>query len=176
MANQEEEKEKTETENYQKGKHGKIFAQWTFPEYNKYERNKVWYFWFILILAGLVVFAIFEQNPLLGVIVVMVGFIIYFQGRKEPNQLVFQITEDGISLDNKFYGYNQLKKFWIIYQPPEVKELYFSFNSGIKPELSISFGNQNPVKIREHLLKYLEEDPTKEDESFSQGMRKMMKF
>lgn len=170
-------KEKSEQENaVPKGEHGRIWAEWLFDEYPQHERNRVWYFWFIVIVAGLIVYAILANNPLFAVIIFMVAFIIFFQGRKQPNQIKFQITEDGLILDDKIYEYNRIGQFWIIYNPPDVKELFFDFKNSLRPEMSIPLQNMNPVRIREFLLKYLKEDLTKEHEGFSRGARRLLKF
>ncbi|MBU1149219.1 hypothetical protein KKI23_03960 [Patescibacteria group bacterium] len=161
---------------YKKGRFGEIWAEWKFPEYINYQRTTSWYVFFIAICIGLLAFAIWDNNPLMAVMVVMVAFIIFMQNRRQANELDFQITEDGIVLDDKLYTYNQLKKFWIAYDPPEVKELSLDFVSNLKPPLAIPLGNQNPIRIRELLLKNLEEDPEKQDQSFSNGVRRMLKF
>ncbi|MCH7492666.1 hypothetical protein IID19_03715, partial [Patescibacteria group bacterium] len=62
------------------------------------------------------------------------------------------------------------------YEPPEVKNLYFDFKTGIRPSISISLESQNPVNIRKKLLEYLEEDTEKENESFSDGLSRMLKL
>ena len=159
------------------GQYGRIWAEWLFDEYPEYQRNRAWYIWFFIIIAGFITIAILNDNPLFAVIIFMVGFIIFFQGRKQPNKIKFQITEDGIVLDDKIYEYNRLEKFWIIYEPKnEVKELFFDFKNSLRPEMSIPLYNMNPVKIREFLLKYLKEDLTKEHEGFSRGVRRILKF
>ena len=47
------------------------------------------------------------------------------------------------------------KSFFIIYQPPEVKSLYFEFKALTKPRLVIPLKDQNPVEIRKTLLEHL---------------------
>jgi len=162
--------------NLAEGDHGKIWTQWEFPEYVQYKRTKSWFIWFGLIIAGLLIFAIYDNNPLFAIIIVMAGLIIFFQGRKKPSQVDFKISEDGILLNDKIIEYTNITKFWIIYNPPEVKELFFAFKNKLRPELSIPLYDLDPVKIREYLLKYLEEDATKEHEGFSRGLRRNLKF
>jgi len=161
-----------------RNEHGRIWAEWLFDEYPQYERGKTWYFWFIIINAGVITYAIIDNNPLFAVIFIMISFIIFFQGRKQPNQIKFQITEDGIVLDDKIYEYNSIEKFWIIYslKEPVVKELFLGFKNSFRPEISIPLLNMNPVKIREFLLKYLKEDLTQEHEGFSRSARRYLKF
>ena len=163
-------------EEFPEGEYGKIFAEWDFPEYQQYKRTGVWYFWYIVISVAFLIFAIFTANPLFAIIIVMVDVIIFFQGKKDPHQIHFQITEDGIILDKKLYTYSRIENFWVIYNPPEVKELFFEFKSAIRPELAVPLQDNNPVRIREFLLQYLEEDLTKEHEGFSRGLRRTLKF
>jgi len=156
--------------------HGKVLAEWQFPEYPKYERSKFWYFWYIVITLAFLSYAIFTANFLFSIIIVMVAFIIYFQNKKEPAMIDFQITEDGLLLNERFYEFSKLKKFRIVYKPPEFKDVFFDFKSSLRPELYVPLEDRNPIQIRNILLEYLEEDTENTDEGFSHGMRRLLKF
>ena len=156
--------------------HGKELAKWDFAEYTKPERGKSWYFWFFAIVILLLIYSLTTVNFLFAVIIIIAAIILLMRGRNEPSQINFAITEDGIEIENKFHEYDAIRNFYIIYKPPEIKNLYIEFKSVTKPRLIIPLGNQNPLKIREILTKYIDENLEKEEEPASEAFRKVLKL
>jgi len=166
-----EEKNSTPTD------HGKILASWKFPEFIKHKKTKTWYVWAVIVIAALAAFTIFTQNYLFLLIIVIFIIIYFMRTRREPALLDIKIAEDGVAIgEDDFYEWKQIKNFWIIYEPPEVKNLYFDFKAGLRPSISIFLENQNPLNIRKILIEYLPEDTSKENESFSDGLSRMLKL
>lgn len=156
---------------------GKLLTSWDFPEFQKYHRSKIWYLIMGLILIGLVAFAISTQGYLFLGIILLYIFIYYIRAKRDPLNLQIQIFEDGIQIsDNTFYEWKEIKQFWIIYEPPEVKNLYLEFKTGFKPSITISLENQNPIQVRKILLEYLMEDTDQENESFSDGFSRLLRL
>jgi len=155
--------------------HGKILASWQFPEFIKYKRSWAWYIIASLIALALIIYAILVKNYLFAFIVILIAFVILLYEIKEPILIKFNITEEGLELEDHFYPYKEIKNFWIIYEPPEVKRLYFEFK-GLRPRLSIPLLDQNPLKIREIFLNFLNEDLEKEEESTSDFLERKFKL
>ncbi|MFA6098868.1 MAG: hypothetical protein WCV50_03780 [Patescibacteria group bacterium] len=157
--------------------HGKTLADWKFPEFIKHKRKFGWYVIVFILIGALMIFAILTSNPLFAILIFLFVIIYFFRTRREPATLEVIINEDGVSIGEKtFYIWKQIKSFWIIYEPPEVKNLYLDFKSGLRPSISISLENQNPLRIRKILSEYLPEDIEKENESFSDGLQRMLKL
>jgi len=153
-----------------------ILLSWQFPEYNIYERKKSWYIWAGIFFLGLLSYAVFTANFLFGLIMIMAAIILFVSHNKEPENLNFSLSEKGIIVEDKIYPYKDIKKFWLLYEPPEVKNIYFEFKSSFKPILIIPLQNQNPLKVREILKKYLTEDLEKENESTSDALARVLKI
>jgi hypothetical protein len=149
---------------------------WSFNEYAKQDRSRAWYFWTILVGAAIVLYALLTSNWLFALIIVMIGIIIIINYQQKPRQIEFEINHKGIKVNDVNYEYNQLSKFWIIYQPPKVKNLYFDFKSPFKPRLLIPLGKENPIQIKSFLRNYLEEDIDQEQEPFSEALGRMLKM
>ena len=156
--------------------HGKTLISWEFPEYIKHERGRNWLIGAILIGGSLFVFVFFTANFLFGVILVIAAIIMFLHHRGEPDMINFSILEDGLELGEKFYAYKDIKNFWIIYEPPKVKSLYFDFKNVFRPRLNLPLENINPLKIRETLLNYLEEDLEQENEPPTDGLARWLKL
>lgn len=155
---------------------GADLLHWEFPEFVPYRRGFWWYVIAISITIGLVIFGLITHNYLFLVLILLFGLIIYLRGRRKPAQLEIAIRERGIQLGSRsFYRWSDIKSFWIIYEPPEVKMLYLEFK-GFRPSLSVFLQNQNPLEVRKILGKHLVEDVEKENESFSDGFGRMFKI
>jgi hypothetical protein len=155
--------------------YGQTFFSWKFFEHPKRDRDKKWYITGSIIVILVLIYSIFTFNFLFALIAVIAALIILLFERNN-NEIEFKITEDGILLSKKFYEYKDLKNFYIIYQPPAVKTLYFEPKGLFIPRIPIPLENQNPVKIRETLLKYLEEDLEKEEEPISDFFSRIFKL
>jgi len=155
--------------------HGQIFFNWTFSEFPKYERDGGWYFAGALVVVLFLLFAVLTANFLFGLIVLMAALIILLFHRSDA-EIEFRITEDGILLNQKFYDYKAIKNFYIIYEPPEVKTLYFEPKSFFSPRIPIPLTNQDPIKLRDILRQYLEEDLDREDEPVSDQTSRFFKL
>jgi len=132
-------------------------SSWVFPEYVKHQRTASWYLGAVILIAGLLLYAVWTSNFLFAVMIIVVFMTIIFHNFGEPAQIDFVIFEDGAQIGSKFHLWSDIKKFWIIYQPPEVKTLYFDFK-GLAPTVSVDLVDQNPLQVRELLLRYLKED------------------
>lgn len=156
--------------------YGKTLLKWEIPEFDKYPRSFIWY----LVMGGggiaLFIYAIWTLNFLFAVIIFIIAVIIAIHERRDPDKLLFQIVEDGIILDKTFTPYKEIKKFWLIYEPPEVKNLYFQFDRTLRPELSIPLLNINPVLVRRLLLKHLKEDLKQQDISTDDQWGRILKI
>ena len=155
--------------------HGEVFFSWKFPEFPQYKRDQSWYVWAAVVVILLLIYSVFAVNFLFGLITIISALIILMFHRSH-NEVEFKITEDGILVNAKFYDYKDIKNFYIIYEPPAVKTLYFEPKSFFSPRIPISLENKNPVEIREILRKYLEEDLDRENEPLSDQTSRMFKL
>ena len=96
---------------------------------------------------------------------------------QEPEKVKISITDEGVGVGKKFYDYDDLKDFSIIYKPKYgVKNLYFEFKFWIRPRLTIPLQDMNPLIIRDILLKYLTEDLERTDQPLSEALGKLFKL
>jgi hypothetical protein len=155
---------------------GKIIYQWKIKEYEQYEQGRTWYLMMGIATLLLMVFGVWTANYLFVLVVALFAIIMYLHGMQEPIELSFAITETGIVLGNKYYRYSELVNFWVIYNPPEVKTLYFSLNKTVKHRLQVSLDNYDPRPIRDYLSQYLEEDLEQEEEPLSDRFARLFRL
>ncbi|MBU1783082.1 MAG: hypothetical protein ABIJ83_04570 [Patescibacteria group bacterium] len=161
----------------QKIDYGKELASWGIPEYEKHNRTKKWYILASAVFLILLACAFFSGNFLFAIILIMIALIVILHDGQDPSWLTFVITEDGIIVGKKFYDYDEIKDFSIVYKPQQgLKNIYFNFKNVVKPRLSVSLENMNPLPIRESLLKYLIEDLERTGQSISEVFAKLFKL
>ncbi len=155
---------------------GQKLATWKFPEHQARQRGKAWHVFFFLIGGAAMIWSLFTANFLFLMIILIAWTVIYVSGRRKPQMLQFTILEDGLLVNNKFYPFDDIEKFWVIYKPPHSKYVYFHFKTFWKPELVIPLERAQPTKVREILLDYLKEDISKEDENISETISREYKL
>jgi hypothetical protein len=153
----------------------KEFISWEVPEYPVYERGIFWYLSLAVVSIVLLIYALRNSNFLFAFIIVMFIIIFLLHTDRKPSLLKFSLTEQGVLLGTKLYLWKEFSRFFIVYNPPEVKTLYFEF-SNFKPHLTIPLGEQNPEVIRQLLLKFLPENKEKTEEPFSDWLGRVLKI
>ena len=92
-----------------------------------------------------------------------------------PKKLRFKITEDGILAGNQFFEYHRFRNFYIIYDPPMVKKLFFGLK-GMSPDFSVPLDDMDPLAVRKALLDYLDEDLDKEHQNIDDQLETILKL
>ncbi|MFH1997146.1 MAG: hypothetical protein ABII94_00410 [Patescibacteria group bacterium] len=150
---------------------------WEVLEYEKYERSKIWYVVASLVAALLLLYSILTSNFLFAIIIVASVIIIILHDGQEPTLIKIDLTDEGVIVGKKFYDYDEIKNFSIIYKPrQDVKNLYFEFQNSFKHRLSIPLNNIDPLRVRDTLLQYIEEDLERTNQPLSEGLAQLFKL
>ncbi len=157
-----------------KSKKGVEEIEWTAPEFTKYKRTKGWFYGLVLASLVIITIAVIFNNLLWVILTVLAAFSVYIYSTKEPRKIKFTINGRGITIDQKTYRFENLRSFWIFYEPPEIKELSLRSKKAMLPYVKIPLGSQNPVKIRKFLLKFIPE--RKHTESIIDNWARKAKF
>jgi len=156
---------------------GEALVEWRIPEYDRYERPKMWYLIAIIVALTALIIGFWVKNYLFVIIIVLSSLIIILNEGREPEEIDFAIHDEGLVLGKRFIDYSELSNFSIIYKPRQnTKKLYFEFESALRPRLSIYIDNANPLKIRDILLNYLQEDLERENEPLSESLARLFRL
>ncbi|MFA6587991.1 MAG: hypothetical protein WCT08_02885 [Patescibacteria group bacterium] len=153
-----------------------ILLEWEFPSFEKHKRGIVWYLVMPVIFLALLIWTIIIKNFLFSIIIILIGIILGSKEFVQPQRVKFSIKESGIIIDDKFYRFREFDKFWIAYEPPEIKVLYLEFKTGLRTNYSIPLLDQNPLKVRTILQKYILEDLERESEDLTDRLARLFKF
>lgn len=144
----------TLTERYSKD----TLKHWKAPEFeNIFRREPKWYLYIALILAAIVAYAVYTNSPLMAIVFILIGILGYIYLHQEARELDFLITKDGIIAGREIYRFDNIKSFWIFYEPGEIKVISLETRSLLTPYVHIPIAGEDPVAIREVLLKYIPE-------------------
>ncbi|OGY85474.1 MAG: hypothetical protein A2233_04130 [Candidatus Kerfeldbacteria bacterium RIFOXYA2_FULL_38_24] len=156
---------------------GQILSQWSFPEYGKPQRGKLWYAVAVIFGGLLLWYALKDGNFLFALIILLFALIIITHHRTEPLEVTFTVYEAGMQIGDKFYRFREIDAFAVIYEPPAVKQLYLKPKRAlVKREISIPLMTQNPVEVRSLLLDFVEEDLEHEEESLNDQLTRLFKL
>ena len=155
---------------------GDVVFQWTVKEYNKYDRSRRWYILSALLGVILLATSIWTGNYLFSLIIILIAIIIFLHEIQEPIDVPFAILDTGIVVGKNYYKFSELNNFWLIYNPPDVKNLYFGINGTIKHRIQIPLLDYDPRPIRDYLNEYLEEDLSQEEEPLSDRLARLFQI
>ncbi len=131
---------------------------WKIKDFEKAPRNARFLLYLYSLLFLLTIYGLLTNNLLLSVLIIVFGFAFFLFEKRQPQQIIFAVTKEGIFVHDHLYAYSALKSFWIEYQPEGLKEVSFRSNQMFLPYIKIPLEKTNPSKLREHLLKFLPEE------------------
>lgn len=136
--------------------HGTLI-HWQGPEYEHYPKEKTWYAVATVILSAIIVYALVTNSPIMAITFVLIGIVGYIQLERFPRVLDFRVTTDGVMAGNELYEYDNIKSFWIFYEPPHTKILSLHTDALLTPYIHIPVHQIDPVKLRDILMEYVPE-------------------
>jgi len=134
-----------------------VFCHWQAPEFEKYEADSRWYAYIALVLAVIVGYSIWTNSLIMSITFILIGVVGYMYIGKEPRILDFMVTEDGVVAGKEIFKYERIKSFWIFYEPGDIKVISLHIESLLTPYVHIPIHDEDPVVIREVLLRNVEE-------------------
>jgi len=151
-----------------------VIAHWQAPEFEEYERDRKWYIWVSVALVAIVGWAIYTNSPVMAITFILIGVVGYIYMQQAPRILDFMITYDGVVAGREIFEFDNIESFWIFYEPPHIKVLSLKTDSHLLPFVHIPIEEENPVHIRQILLKFIPEE--KQEEGMVQVMERILRI
>ena len=151
-----------------------INIEWEAPEFQKYEKSRIWFI--VAALFALIFFALalLMRNFIFAFMIILMILSVFLYATKQPRIIRFKISGEGIYVENKLYPYDGIKSFWIDYEPPDLKQLLIVGKKRFSSLVSIPLADQDPVQIRTSLLKFIPEE--KQEQSISDAIARRLRF
>jgi hypothetical protein len=153
-----------------------VLLKWLFPSFQQHERGLGWYIAAGIVAVGLFVYSIVTKNFLFAIIIILIAIIVIGKDFVSPHQVQFMVDEDNVTIGDRTYRFREFATFWLAYEPPQVKMLYLEFKSGVRPSYPIPLVNENPLRVRAVLQKYIREDLEREAEDLTDRLGRMFKL
>ena len=135
----------------------KFLARWKAHEFEIQERDKRWYLYAAFIFFAIIGYAVYKDSPVMAITFILIGMILYINLNKEPKIIEFGIIKEGIVTGNQLYEFDNMRSFWIYYDPPHEKTISLHTKSHFLPFIHIPLDQQDPVEVRKILVKYIPE-------------------
>ena len=155
---------------------GTILHEWEVDEYEQHDRPRRWYMVMGTAGAVLIIYALFTQNFLFALIIVLFAMVLFLQSHQTAPKVVIRVTDRGVGIQHRFYEYNELDNFFIIYQPPEIQTLFIDTKTSLRPRLRLPLLDNDPNDLRFTLRQYMAEDTTAEEEPLSDRVARMWRI
>src|SRR3989344_2615323 len=132
---------------------------WNGPSHQLQQRSPAWYLGFGLAALVGIGFALFYDRGITTIITFALIIIVVFVLASQPQRTVkYKINPLGLLANQTLYPLQVVKKFWIDYQPPEIKTFNFETSAYLNNKVSFQLGDADPVTVRLVATQYLAED------------------
>ncbi|NQV12477.1 hypothetical protein HQ524_03865 [Candidatus Uhrbacteria bacterium] len=158
-------------------KYGDLLLYWTMHEFHQHDRGTAWYVVFLLLGIGLILFAILTRNYIFAVLLILMGTFMIMQHFNDPEDVPIVILTTGIVIGNHYHPWEEVKNFWIAYEPPDIQKLYIDFHKNRHPYVSIEMpDNLDPIELRDTMLEFADENDDRQEESLTDYIRRLYKL
>ncbi|HPN55148.1 MAG TPA: hypothetical protein PLB52_04490 [Candidatus Moranbacteria bacterium] len=151
---------------------GKILYSWRAPQFEVYEKSGRWYIIAALFILVMIVYALYTNGPIMAVTFILIGIVGYIYSQKDPLVVTFAITDKGVIADKEIYLYENIKSFWIFYDPHHTKTISLHTKASFMPFIHIPFGDENPAELHKIMTRYIPE--IKQDPSLIDAIERVL--
>jgi hypothetical protein len=136
----------------------RVIESWEAEEYVTHEKDKRWY----MIAGGITLFfilyGILTNSASMAIAFLLLAMVYYVFQLQQAKKVHVILSELGIQFGPRFYPYNTIQSFWILYNPPHLTTLNLKLTKGIDRHIIIQLGAEvNPGDLREYLLTQIPE-------------------
>ena len=158
-------------------RYGEVLMYWTMDEFHRHERSNLWYVLFLVVGLALILYAILTANYVFAVFLVLAGTFMILQHFRDPDNVPVLILSTGLAVGNHYHPWEEVKDFWVAYDPPNVSKLYVDFQKIREPYVSIDLPeDMDPNEIRDVMLLFVDESTDRKEESLTDYVRRLYKL
>lgn len=145
---------------------------WTASEFIAHEKSAGWFLILLLVTisAAALVYLVTKDYISTGV-VILVGIFLGYYARRQPRQLRYAVTADGIIIGEKLYMYDRFKSF-SLQQEGAINSIQLTPLKRFVPLMSIYFAPEDEDRIMSAIGTHLPLEDAKDD-SLERFMRKI---
>jgi hypothetical protein len=133
------------------------FLEWQVKEFIYRPKTIKWFVLLTLAIVMIELYFLWTKSFFAFATFLLIFFVILLYSVKKPDNLSVRLDYKGVRINNKLYKFDDLQSFWIFYNPPGIKKIFFKRKGIISQSINISIGEQDPAALRSFLLDYLSE-------------------
>jgi len=147
---------------------------WQAVEFESNKKPSGWLTYLILIAVVLIAAFIYMKLWLAAAVVVAACFALYSQAHTSGKKKSYAVYDQGITIEDKVYAFDQFKSFWVIANESKTIVRFEQLRRFALP-IEMPTGDEDPEQIRLFLSKHL---PEAEDrgEDIADRINKWIKF
>lgn len=154
---QEDYEYKKEYSQYLKQNQENVLVSWRGPEFEHYPRDKRWYTGAAIILLLIILYAVATNGIIMAIVFALIGISGYIMFSRPQKVIDFAVTYDGVLVGDEIYDFDDIKSFWIFYEPPHTRVISLHMKGHFRPYLHIPLHQVDPVIVHEKLLEFVPE-------------------
>ncbi|MCX6810527.1 MAG: hypothetical protein NTY30_02180 [Candidatus Berkelbacteria bacterium] len=147
---------------------------WQATEFESHDKPNNWLLYIVLVAIVLLAILLYMRLWLGAAVVVAACFALYSQSRSRGKKRNYAVYDQGVTVDDKVYTFDQFKSFWVFsYQDRAIIRLEQLKRLALPVEMPVN--DENPEQVRLFLSKHL---PEAEDrgEDISDTINRWIKF
>ncbi len=148
---------------------------WRAPSHISPKRSSGWYLAFSLVFLFLLGYAIYIKSLITFLTFFLIMVVVLVISTQKSFEKTYKITKTGIAVGRVLYPFKIIKKFWIVYNPPQIKTLNFETTAYINNQVILQLGHQDPIEVKLVLGQYLPED-LEIEESITETLARRLKI
>jgi len=137
---------------------------WEAVDHIKIEKSNDWYWIVGIIGIGATILAIYFNNILFALLILIGIFSIIVHTQMEPRMQKYEINRKGVAIGETLYPYSTLESFWVIDEDGWDRDrILIKSKKTFMQLIVIPTGEDTiPDELRDYLLEYLDEEHMEE--------------
>ncbi len=158
MAKRKKQRRKTEkNQNLPQGAFDTPVLTWLSPQYLRFNRGKLWYLLAGLADIALIAYAVWAGTWTMAIVFILLPIVFLIEHRNKPKVVEVVVSQYGIKFGIVRIAFSDIKRFWVLHDPPFVDELHLLTNDRWHPEITIPLVGADPTLIRQYLVTQIPE-------------------
>jgi hypothetical protein len=137
--------------------------EWESDSFETHRRGWSWYLVVAIVLLLVLIYTIYFGRWLLAAVVVMVGVALYLSGRMSPEKVSCRIDNQGVTIGNRTFSYDQIKNFWVS-KTAGTSKLNLISTQRFMPVISVLVKSESEGMIRTVLSSRLPESKNQQED------------
>ncbi len=151
-----------------------VIVHWRGPEFEHYPHERKWYIGALLILALIVFYAVIKGGIIMAILFTLIGLVGYLLLTQPQKVIDFAVTYEGILVNDEIFPYDNIKSFWIFYEPPHTRVISLHMRGFLRPYLHVPLHQVDPVDVHKALVEFVPE--VKQEENMVDVLERLLRI